>query len=379
MNTTSHPITLEDFLKFAYNIETEGDTKLLTGSDSVQEQNNAILLPKGIFDTLVKDFECYRTEMEEALKKYDPTVDGEFSTYVQQALKFIPMALWSEAGMLITPFAKREKAFVTEIAMAPKPSIENKAKVISLCVERFKQIEAKQKEEDSHIEEMLKNPTVVLAGDQGYFIVTENGKKASIVGMDGVPKAVDFDISSGEYMLALAFAELERKILHLREKYEPETIDWGKEPSFGIPAYGYDGDGVKLFDAEITKYEEWRKEFDVNFLYDLVSSNVEGEGDMTSLIVQFEVEYEQGKAILKADDCPVVIAFDYEDGIQDPLQLHCIIQVKDKSLEDHGWNAIHWHLKDNKQRLRFIIDVLQCEEFDQVMEIVEEYSRMIVE
>lgn len=377
MNTISHPNTLEDFLKFAYNVETEGDTKLLAGDSSYQEQTNAIMLPNGIFETLVKDFECYRTEAEEALKKYDQTTDGEFVTYVQQALNFIPMALWSEAGMLITPFTVKEKAFVVEIAMEPKPTLENKAKVVSLCAERFKQIDAKNKEENDHIEEALKNPVVVLSGNQGYFIVEEDGKKASIVDLDGTPKAVGFDISPAEYMLCLAASDLERRILHLREKYEPETIDWTKEPSFGVSTHGYDGDGVKRFDTEITKYEEWRKEFDVTFLYDLVKENVEGEGELATPVVEFEVEYEEGKAILKTEGCPVVIAFDYEYDITDSMQLHCLIQVKLKQVENHGWNMIHWHMKDNKQRLRFIIDLLSTDKVEEAMNVIDEYARLV--
>lgn len=240
MNTAPNPTTLEELLKFVYNVEVENDVKLIPTKDS--EQDNATFLPIGIFEMMVKDFECYRTEAEEVLTKYDESIHGDFIGYIHEKLSFIPIAAWSETGMFVTPFTVTAPARVKEVSMAPTPLIESKRKLINLLTHHLRETrEVRQESKALELDKQkYKNPTIHMVGEI-WLVVREDGKNSYIADEKGNEILADnIALTPLEYQLALTAAKLERQVLWLREKYEPQSIDWDKEPSHGISQWAYE-------------------------------------------------------------------------------------------------------------------------------------------
>lgn len=84
-----------------------------------------------------------------------------------------------------------------------------------------------------NVRSIVVNPLVRLPkGD--YFKVTNDGKSAEVFNAD-MEKIQSYpELDPVTYGMAMANALLERKILHLRMKYESDSIDWANAPSYGV-------------------------------------------------------------------------------------------------------------------------------------------------
>lgn len=114
-----------------------------------------------------------------------------------------------------------------------------------------KKLEELEEDEVLHI---LKNPVVHGCGynlgiPNLVFVIDDNGAKVTLYKKDSADDEFEkwkhlktFDCDEILYAAIMTASVLEQKIFMLRVKYEKETIDMDKPPSYGLPT-GVDKNG----------------------------------------------------------------------------------------------------------------------------------------
>lgn len=188
-----------------------------------------------------------------------------------------------------------------------------------------------------NVRSIVVNPLVRLPkGD--YFKVTNDGKSAEVFNAD-MEKIQSYpELDPVTYGMAMANALLERKILHLRMKYESDSIDWANAPSYGV--------SLAIPQPESAMLGA------VKDLVELLNQKLLLEKQE----VQVEVTQYQQEIILMSNVAPIMLSFSPTDSV-DGHELVCTAMQCKYALDAKQITAridFKNAFKNNEERLHFL-------------------------